>query len=67
MPCCCCCFCNRYETALAQLQEEQRQIDRRVARGGFRSKDRDIALQVRWAMWSICVHEMDPGLLLVVM
>ncbi len=36
----------RYEAALAQLQEEQRQIDRRVARGGFRNKDRDIALQV---------------------
>lgn len=36
----------KYETALAELQEEQRAIDRRVARGGFRSKDRDMALQV---------------------
>lgn len=37
----------RYELALQQLQEDQRHIDRRVARGGFRSKDRDMALQVR--------------------
>jgi hypothetical protein len=46
VPCCAVLCCCRYETALAQLQEEQRQIDRRVARGGFRSKDRDFALQV---------------------
>jgi len=43
-----CCAVSRYETALAELQEEQRAIDRRVARGGFRSKDRDMALQVGW-------------------
>jgi hypothetical protein len=46
------CGCaRRYEAALQQLQEDQRQIDRRVARGGFRSKDRDMALQVRAAVW----------------
>jgi hypothetical protein len=43
----CAVLCCRYEAALQQLQEDQRQIDRRVARGGFRSKDRDMALQVR--------------------
>eukprot|EP00775_Hariotina_reticulata_P009702 gene9702-9861_t len=36
----------KYEAALAQLQEEQRAIDRRVASGGFRNKERDAALQV---------------------
>jgi hypothetical protein len=38
---------HRYEAALAQLYEEQRAIDRRMARGGFRNKQRDVALQVR--------------------
>lgn len=45
--CACVWLPHRYEAALQQLQEDQRQIDRRVARGGFRSKDRDMALQVR--------------------
>jgi hypothetical protein len=41
-----CLFVGRYEAALALLQEEQRAIDRRVAAGGFRNKERDSALQV---------------------
>jgi hypothetical protein len=54
----CCCFrvCRhpwfsralpeKYEVALAQLQEEQRAIDARVAGGNYRSKERDAQLQV---------------------
>lgn len=38
---------EKYETALAQLQEEQRAIDSRVAGGNYRSKERDAQLQVR--------------------
>eukprot|EP00879_Flechtneria_rotunda_P008273 GHRR01008666.1.p1 GENE.GHRR01008666.1~~GHRR01008666.1.p1 ORF type:complete len:401 (+),score=132.14 GHRR01008666.1:1544-2746(+) len=37
---------QKYEVALAQLQEEQRAIDRRVATGGFKSKERDSQLQL---------------------
>jgi hypothetical protein len=37
---------EKYETALAQLQEEQRAIDARVAGGNYRSKERDAQLQV---------------------
>lgn len=36
----------KLEAALAQLQDEQRLIDARVASGNFRSKERDAALQV---------------------
>eukprot|EP00882_Tetradesmus_deserticola_P006747 GHRQ01007102.1.p1 GENE.GHRQ01007102.1~~GHRQ01007102.1.p1 ORF type:complete len:413 (+),score=168.08 GHRQ01007102.1:275-1513(+) len=35
----------KYEAALAQLQEEQRAIDARVAGGNYRSKERDAQLQ----------------------
>ncbi|WIA42075.1 hypothetical protein OEZ86_009353 [Tetradesmus obliquus] len=37
---------EKYETALAQLQEEQRAIDSRVAGGNYRSKERDAQLQM---------------------
>jgi hypothetical protein len=44
---------EKYEVALAQLQEEQRAIDARVAGGNYRSKERDAQLQVRGLHTSI--------------
>jgi len=51
-----CLFVGRYEAALALLQEEQRAIDRRVASGGFRNKERDSALQVGLVLQAADAH-----------